>query len=90
MEEGFVGWMKLEDPDAVKRASGSRGGSGSGRSSRVSMGSIDSLGKSDGGAGDERVVPLPKQATEVQVRGVRVCRDCWGVVSYVHFDLSLL
>jgi hypothetical protein len=45
VEEGFVGWMKVED------------GLGT--------------GKADG------------DVKEVQVRGVRVCRDCWGTVSYV-------
>jgi hypothetical protein len=48
VEEGFVGWMKVDEPSA--------------------RGSSSTEGE------------LPK---EVQVRGVRVCRDCWGTVSYV-------
>lgn len=46
VEEGFVGWMKVEDPSS-----------------------------STNGKGEE--------VKEVQVRGVRVCKDCWGTVSYV-------
>ena len=47
VEEGFVGWMKLDDGSAKKQ---------------------------NGEA----------EVKEVQVRGVRVCKDCWGTVSYVH------
>jgi hypothetical protein len=47
VEEGFVGWMKIDDG---KSLSNSRGG---------------------------------EEPKEVQVRGVRVCKDCWGTVSYV-------
>jgi len=47
VEEGFVGWMKLDDP------------------------STNTNGKGDG------------EVKEVQVRGVRVCKNCWGTVSYV-------
>lgn len=49
MEEGFVGWMKIDE---------------------------SSSGPSTNGKGDGEV-------KEVQVRGVRVCKDCWGTVSYV-------
>jgi rabenosyn-5 len=41
VDEGFVGWMKVDD-DSTKK---------------------------DG------------EVKEVQVRGVRVCKDCWGTVS---------
>ena len=49
VEEGFVGWMKIDDPSTNTNANG----------------------KGDG------------EVKEVQVRGVRVCKDCWGTVSYV-------
>lgn len=49
MEEGFVGWMKIDDPSTNTNANG----------------------KGEG------------EVKEVQVRGVRVCKDCWGTVSYV-------
>jgi hypothetical protein len=55
VEEGFVGWMKVEE-DGV----GPNQKKGKGRSS----------------IGEEGPVK------EVQVRGVRVCRECWGTVSY--------
>ena len=46
MEEGFVGWLKVE-------------GSGSG--------SGEKGGEKGGG--------------EMKIQGVRICRDCWSVVS---------
>lgn len=49
MEEGFVGWMKIDE---------------------------SSPGPATNGKGEGEV-------KEVQVRGVRVCKDCWGTVSYV-------
>jgi rabenosyn-5 len=50
VEEGFVGWMKVDlDEDGGKSSKGK--------------------GKGEG------------PPTEVQVRGVRVCKDCWGTVS---------
>jgi len=49
VEEGFVGWMKIDESP-----------SGPGTN-----------GKANG------------EVKEVQVRGVRVCKDCWGTVSYV-------
>jgi hypothetical protein len=52
VEEGFVGWMKIDDSTS---GSGTTNGNGK-------------------GAGEIK---------EVQVRGVRVCKDCWGTVSYV-------
>jgi rabenosyn-5 len=54
VEEGFVGWMKVDESPA-------RGNS-----------SVDG--------------EAPK---EIQVRGVRVCKDCWGTVSYVLFFVWL-
>jgi rabenosyn-5 len=53
VEEGFVGWMKIDD---------STSGSGT---------NTNGNGKGEG------------EVKEVQVRGVRVCKDCWGTVSYV-------
>ena len=49
VEEGFVGWMKIDESSPVPAANG----------------------KGEG------------EVKEVQVRGVRVCKDCWGTVSYV-------
>ena len=49
VEEGFVGWMKIDESSPGPAANG----------------------KGEG------------EVKEVQVRGVRVCKDCWGTVSYV-------
>jgi len=32
---------------------------------------------------EDRILPLPQQPKEVQVKGVRVCRECRDVVSWV-------
>ena len=126
VEEGFVGWMKLDDPataaaqvsvplGASASASGSRpvsqthsrtlsrassiAGSDSTRNTaNTGMGRI----RQDEGAsvGDglgtptkqsqqqQQQQPLPQQPREVQVKGVRVCRECWAVVSYVTSSLQ--
>lgn len=34
-------------------------------------------------------LPLPQQPKEIQIKGVRACRECWAVVSYVHLLLLL-
>lgn len=70
VEEGFVGWMKLdEDEEDGKREK---------RSSRP--GSI--AGSTGSGGKDVSIgLPLPQQPKEVQVKGIRTCRECWAVVS---------
>lgn len=57
VEEGFVGWMKLEDEREREK------GKGKARSRAPSKGSEQ------------------EEVKEVQVRGVRVCKDCWSTVS---------
>jgi hypothetical protein len=59
VEEGFVGWMKLEDEDKRKNKTRSTG--------KRSQGDT----------------PVGEEVKEVQVRGVRVCKECWSTVSYV-------
>ncbi|KAK8847582.1 hypothetical protein IAR55_005441 [Kwoniella newhampshirensis] len=91
VEEGFVGWMKVEDVENESPSTAARSLDGGGwkkerRRSRLSTG-----GGADGGARDDgrlgvegeqkRDVPLPQQPKEVQVKGMRVCRECWNVVS---------
>lgn len=120
VEEGFVGWMKLDDPattaaplpvlpGASASASGSRtvsqthsrtlsrassiAGSDSTRNTaNTGMGRIrqdegvglgDGLGTPSKQSEQQQQQPLPQQPREVQVKGVRVCRECWAVVSYV-------
>lgn len=61
VDEGFVGWMKMEPP----RARGGKTGSGGG----------------GGGEEGEGEKGMGKQPNEVQVKGVRVCRECWKTVS---------
>jgi hypothetical protein len=67
VEEGFVGWMKLDadDDDEWKRER---------KTSRPG-----SIAGSAGSGGRE--TPLPQQPKEVQVKGIRTCRECWAVVS---------
>jgi rabenosyn-5 len=81
VEEGFVGWMKTDDSDERERRLERR-------KSRSSMGSVSTFGSGsmglggideDGGSG--RKVPLPQQPKEVQIKGMRACRECWAVVS---------
>ncbi|GFZ47917.1 hypothetical protein JCM24511_05664 [Saitozyma sp. JCM 24511] len=51
-------------------ANGASGGSGT-------SGTNGALGDGDATRG----IPLPQQPKEVQVKGVRVCRECWAIVS---------
>ena len=82
VEEGFVGWMKMADPaNDTQETKASKG--------RRRKGSIaDELrhghaekpatnGDSQGG----KNAPLPQQPREVQVKGIRICRECWATVS---------
>ena len=84
MDEGFVGWMKMENGDD---GDGDQKGQTQGgeeqktprkekRKPRSSVGSPVVEGKER-----ERELPLPQQPKEVQVKGVRLCKECWGVVS---------
>ena len=114
VEEGFVGWMKL-DEQSSSTTGGVEGGQGravSGTHKRTlsrasSVAGSDSTRntgtgriRGDAGAASGQVtptdqrggpspaqgqssVPLPQQPREVQVKGVRACRECWAVVSYV-------
>ncbi|WVR04794.1 hypothetical protein IAU60_001806 [Kwoniella sp. DSM 27419] len=102
VEEGFVGWMKVEDGDSYTSGDGAIGQAGSpakpgsgkasgadgedrgkrrrGRASTAStLSTISAAGVA--GGDEKRDVPLPQQPKEVQVKGVRACRDCWAVVS---------
>ena len=71
VEEGFVGWMKLQDGEDATQINGKRDR----RSSRVSISStaVEDLPEKGG--------LLPQQPKEVQVKGVRSCRECWATVS---------
>ena len=72
MDEGFLGWMKTEDGEKEEQVNGKM----EKRKSRLSGASgVNGL------PAEGREIPLPQQPKEVQVRGVRTCRDCWAVVS---------
>jgi rabenosyn-5 len=81
VDEGFVGWMTVEDAEGEEKdetTSASANGKErrKGKKGRVSlgMGAVSPIR-------EERDVPLPQQPKEVQVKGMRTCRDCWAVVS---------
>ncbi|WVW78231.1 hypothetical protein I302_100184 [Kwoniella bestiolae CBS 10118] len=90
VEEGFVGWMKTDDPTDLgihpnsgsdqKTPASSPKVNGKMRRSRMSTNSISSSISEDP-QDKERDIPLPQQPKEVQVKGCRVCRECWAVVS---------
>ena len=73
VDEGFVGWMRLKDGEGPSGSRASRSGSIS------SVRTVSSAGT--GTNGKENGVPVPQQPTEIQVKGIRVCRECWNVVS---------
>lgn len=81
MDEGFVGWMKLQDGEDVNP--GGEAKKGLRRKNRLSTASALTSASSStvGEEGEKRDVLLPQQPKEVQVKGVRVCRECWAVVS---------
>ncbi|KLT44172.1 hypothetical protein CC85DRAFT_283693 [Cutaneotrichosporon oleaginosum] len=75
VEEGFVGWMSLDqekEPAAIRPSRHHRHRSGSVLSDTSSTTTSDE---------PQRTIPLPQQPQEVQVKGVRVCRECWATVS---------
>lgn len=82
MDEGFVGWMKVEDNEDGQESPGRGHGAASPakRDRRKSRSSLMSL-KSENGVDGVVTGPLPQQPKEVQVKGVRVCRECWATVS---------
>ncbi|RXK40873.1 hypothetical protein M231_01721 [Tremella mesenterica] len=69
VDEGFVGWMKVGQGSEDDTKSPSMGK----RASRTSIAS--------GSDNSIRDIPLPQQPKEVQVKGVRVCKECWATVS---------
>lgn len=77
VDEGFVGWMSLEPEEGPAE----REQTFAKRHVRnTSSGSaVASPGGSAPGSGTS--TPLPQQPQEVQVRGIRVCRECWRIVS---------
>ncbi|WVQ79874.1 hypothetical protein IAT38_001974 [Cryptococcus sp. DSM 104549] len=84
VEEGFVGWMKMEDGEGDAAAGEGVVAAGSRKDRRKSkQGSVGSIqpGVAPAVAEEKRDIPLPQQPKEVQVKGMRVCRDCWKVVS---------
>lgn len=68
-----MGWMRIEDGD----------GSGEGQAiqRRLKSQSGDGVDAVRSGDPSMRDIPLPQQPKEVQVKGMRVCRECWAVVS---------
>jgi len=76
VDEGFVGWMKLQDGDEATQINGKKDRrksrlSGSGTATPATV--VDDV--------PEKGTLLPQQPKEVQVKGVRSCRECWAVVS---------
>ncbi len=78
MDEGFVGWMTMEDGEG-----NSPNGDGGDRKTakREKRKSKSSIASSMERREEDRNLPLPQQPKEVQVKGVRVCRECRDVVS---------
>lgn len=74
VEEGFVGWMSTDSNDITRRR----------RSGSVLSETSTSTSSASVSPNEERTIPLPQQPQEVQVKGVRVCRECWDVVSRRH------
>jgi hypothetical protein len=76
VEEGFVGWMNVGDrkgdEDGLRRER---------RKSLASSISSMSITESGSSKDDGRLVPLPQQPKEVQIKGLRACRECWATVS---------
>lgn len=77
VDEGFVGWMSLDqekEPSAIRTSK---------QHARHRSSSILSDTSSTTTISEEpqRTIPLPQQPQEVQVKGVRVCRECWATVS---------
>lgn len=97
VDEGFIGWMKLDQEDESSYGNGGAGGVGrrgsmsmsTSKASSIAGGSDShSMRSANGTAKDPMdgmkggaALPLPQQPREVQVKGVRTCRECWAVVS---------
>jgi rabenosyn-5 len=77
VEEGFVGWMKLQDGDEPVQINGKKDRRRGRSSTSSTIGSAITVDE----GGEKRDLPLPQQPKEVQVKGVRACRQCWAVVS---------
>lgn len=76
VEEGFVGWMALDPEPGMEREQ-----TFAKRHVRNTSTS-SALGSPAGSApGSGASTPLPQQPQEVQVKGIRVCRECWRIVS---------
>ncbi|KAL7419293.1 carboxypeptidase Y-deficient [Cryptotrichosporon argae] len=87
VDEGFLGWMRVDDEkedggirqDRADRTEPGRAGR---RVPSASGASANGTGSgSDRSSISETQGPVPKLPSEVQVKGVRVCRECWAVVS---------
>ncbi|WVN89306.1 uncharacterized protein L203_104528 [Cryptococcus depauperatus CBS 7841] len=73
VEERFVGWMKLEDDhNALKSAS---------KREFLERNSVSGDRIGPDSSQETRDLKLPQQPKEVQVKGMRVCRDCWAIIS---------
>lgn len=94
VEEGFVGWMKVgaeaeAETAGGTAAAGTKGRRKSGvRSNPNAVGRIEGISKGQRPEAAPQIIgedgkPMPQQATEKQVKGVRACRECWAVVSCV-------
>lgn len=68
-----MGWMRIED--------GQGSGEGQATQRRLNSQSGDGIGAVRSDDPSTRDIPLPQQPKEVQVKGMRVCRECWAVVS---------
>lgn len=82
VDEGFVGWMSLDqekEPSAI-RTSKKQVAHAHARQRSASILS-DTSSTTTISEEPQRTIPLPQQPQEVQVKGVRVCRECWATVS---------
>ncbi len=70
VEEGFIGWMKADT--GVDSLAGKK----KGRRRKEEEGPDES--DPDGPAKRQG---KPKMADEIQVKGVRACRECWAIVT---------
>lgn len=68
-----MGWMRMED--------GEGSGEGQAIQRRRKSQPEDGIDAVRSGDAPTQNIPLPQQPKEVQVKGMRVCRECWAVVS---------
>jgi len=80
VDEGFIGWMSLDDADRGASDPASAFRSKRGERMRPPSHRRRSSASSSLHSGTTTPTRLPQQPQEVQVKGVRVCRDCWAVV----------